>query len=46
MHGELDHFSLDFKTFFPGLEVGMRFKTLHNESNIICCVVKIALHSH
>ena len=46
IHGILDHFSLDFKTLFLGLEVIMRFKTLHNESNIICCVVNITLHYH
>ena len=44
MHGILDQFSLDFKTLFLGLEVVMRFKGLHNESNNICCVVKITSH--
>ena len=32
--------SLDFKTLFLGQEVGMRFKALHNESNIIGCVAE------
>ena len=41
IHGGLDHFSLDFKTLFLRLEVGMRFKALHYKSNIICRVVKI-----
>ena len=26
---------------FLQLEAGLRFKTLHNESNIKCCIVKI-----
>ena len=41
MHKGLDHFSLDLKILFLGLEVGMRFKPLHDESNIIHCLVKI-----
>ena len=45
IHGVLDHFSLDFKTLFLGLEVAMRFKALYNENNI-CCVVKITSDYH
>ena len=41
MHGGFDHFSIDFKTLFLELEVGVRFEALHNERNIIHCVGKI-----
>ena len=47
IHGGLDPFSLDFETvLLLGLEVVMRFKALHDSSNIICCVEKITPHYH